>query len=54
MKLEGHFVEQLYLFDMTDQCCFIFGKSDQMNIPTPVDQVVDGHVIQTLAKTGTL
>lgn len=42
--------QKLCTLDSTCRWRFDVDNSRQMNIPTSVDQVLDGYVVQTLAK----
>lgn len=48
--LNVHFREFLCMLDMMNQWCIDIANSSQVNISTPVDQVLDDHMVQRLTK----
>lgn len=49
--LGSHFREYtLQILDMTHQGCLDVNSSGKMNISTPIDQVLDGYIVQALSK----
>lgn len=51
-KLDIYFREMLGILDMI--YCLHVDNSGQMNIPTYIDEILNGHVVQTFAKMDAL